>query len=313
MSRAVEALQNRAEVLKLARMLHREPDTLAYLEELPLIELRALRDEVTEALWSADDAVFGKLAAASRLLPHSVSATISERAFGPLVTARLAGRLEPSRAVDVAAKLSTGFLADVAIELDPRRASAVIAGIPAQRIAEITAELVARGEWVTMGRFVGHLTDGALSAALHAMDNAELLRIGFVLEDKGRLDTIIALLPEPRIEGITSGAAEHDLWLEALDLLSHLNERNRRRIANNALELDPAALEDILAAVIEHELWDEVLLVAERDPALQAKLVDQLPSLPEEQRRAMAARASADGTAERLGPLGEALRDLSAA
>jgi hypothetical protein len=294
-------------------MLHREPDTLAYLEELPLADVRALRDEVTETLWSADDAVFGKLAAASRLLPHAVSATISERAFGPLVTAGLAGRLEPSRAVDVAAKLSTGFLADVAIEMDPRRASAVIAGIPAEQIAEITAELVARGEWVTMGRFVGHLTDGALSAALETMDNAQLLRIGFVLEDKSRLDAIIAMLPQTRIEHFISAAAEHDLWLEALDLLSHLSDRNRHRIANSGLELEPAALEDIIAAVIEHELWDEVLLVAERDPALQAKLVEQLPSLPEEQRRAMAARAATDGTAGRLGALGEALEGLSTA
>jgi hypothetical protein len=310
MSRTTEALQTRAEILKLARILHREPDTLQYLEAVPLADVVALRNQATEVLWNADDGVLAKLAAASRLLPTAVSATISERAFGPLLTARLASRLEPARAVDVAGKLSTGFLADVAVELDPRRASAVIAGIPPDRIAEITAELVRRGEWVTAGRFVGHLSDGSLEAALDVIDDPALLRIGFVLEDKGRLDAIIALLAPRRIKGLIVAAAEHDLWLEALDLLSHLGERHRRRFAATALALDQASLESLLAAVIEHDLWDEVLIVAETDPALQAELAERLPRLPDAQRKALVQRAAQDGTAGRLGVLGEALAKI---
>jgi hypothetical protein len=108
-----------------------------------------------------------------------------------------AGRLEPSRAVAVAGKLSTDFLADVAVELDPRRTSAVIAGIPARRIGAITAELVRRAEYVTMGQFVGHLGDEALRAALDEMSDADVLRVGFVLEDKGGLDRLVGP-PESR-------------------------------------------------------------------------------------------------------------------
>ena len=87
---------------------------------------------MTETLYDADGGSLGRLAAASRLLPAGLTATIGQRAFGPLLSARLAGLLDPDRAVDVAAKLPPPFLADVAIELDPRRASELIAGTAAR-------------------------------------------------------------------------------------------------------------------------------------------------------------------------------------
>jgi hypothetical protein len=67
--------------------------------------------------------------------------------------------LETDKAVEVAAKLPPPFLADVAVELDPRRASDLIAKIAPALIGQVTGELVARREYVTMGRFVGHLGD----------------------------------------------------------------------------------------------------------------------------------------------------------
>jgi hypothetical protein len=272
LSRASDTVQARAEILKLARMLEREPSSLAYLETVPLADLRTLRAQITQALWSPDGSGIGKLAAAAKLLPAGLSATISERALGPVISAQLAARLEPSRAVDVAAKLPTPFLADVAIELDPRRTSAVIAGIAPQRIGEITAELVARGEYVTMGQFVGHLDDDALRAALAAMDSADVLRVGFVLEDKDGLDRLLALMAPGRIAGIIGAAAEADLWLEALDLLGHLGPARRRQMIASARSLDDSVLQRIVAIVVEHELWPEARLIAEQDPRLEAKL-----------------------------------------
>ena len=129
MSRAAELLQSHAEVMKLARLLDREPDQLAYLERLSPADLRALRDSVTETLYDAHGGALGRLAAASRLLPSGLTATIGQRAFGPLLSARLAGLLDTDKAVDVATKLPPPFLADVAVELDPRRASDLIASI----------------------------------------------------------------------------------------------------------------------------------------------------------------------------------------
>ena len=42
-----------------------------------------------------------------------------------------------------------------------------------------------------MGRFVGHLNDDAIVAAVQEMDDGQLLRVAFVLEEKERLDRLV--------------------------------------------------------------------------------------------------------------------------
>jgi hypothetical protein len=295
MSRAADLLHTHAEVLKLARLLGREPDQLDYLERLSPADLRQLRESVTVTLYDGDGGSLSRLAAASRVLPAGLTATISQRAFGPLLSARLAGLLEPGRAVDVASKLPPPFLADVAIELDPRRASELIAGLSPQLIAAITAELVGRGEHVTMGRFVGHLHDDAVIAAIGVMDDRALLRVAFVLEDKSQLGRLLATLPASRMAGVLAAAAEDSLWVQALDLLNHLPARQRRRMVTAALALDEPVVDAILDAIIEHDLWSEATLIAEHDDTLRTKLVERLDALPARRRRAALQRATESG------------------
>lgn len=307
MSQAAELLQGRAEVLKLARLLGRGPDDLAYLEQLPPEELKELRNGVTEALYDDGGGSLSRLAAVSRILPAGLTATISQHAFGPLLSARLAGMMEPARAVDVAAKLPPPFLADIAVEMDPRRASDLLASMPPALIADVTRELAQRGEHVTMGRFVGHLHDDAVAAALGAMDDRTLLQVAFVLEDRGQLGHLLTNLPRRRVAGIIDAAAHNDLWVEALDLLNHVSPRQRREMVTTAVALEEDSREKILAAVIEHELWDEAVLIAEYDPTLQTRLVERLREMPARRRRKAAARARERGILDRLGVVGQAL------
>ncbi len=300
MSRAADLLQAHAEVMKLARLLGRDPAGLAYLERLPPDDLRLLRDGVTEALYDAHGGSLRRLAAGSRLLPAGLTATIGQRAFGPLLSARLAGMLETDKAVEVAAKLPPPFLADVAVELDPRRASDLIAKIAPALIGQVTGELVARREYVTMGRFVGHLGDDAIAAAVGAMDDEAVLQVAFVLEDRRHLSRLLARLPKGRSEGIVGAAAREGLWLEALDLLNHLSKRQRRDMVTATLALDEPSLQAILDAIIDHDLWDEVLLIAEHDETIQQRLGRRLAALPARRRREVAQRARDASALERL-------------
>jgi hypothetical protein len=307
MSRAADLLQAHAEVLKLARILGRDPDTLAYLERLPPEDLRQLRDNVTEALYDAHVGSLGRLAAASRLLPAGLTATIGQRAFGPLLSARLAGMLETDKAVEVAAKLPPPFLADVAVELDPRRASDLIAKIAPALIGQVTAELTARREYVTMGRFVGHLSDDSVDAAMARMDDEAVLQVAFVLEDRGQLSRLLGRLPKGRSAGIIDAAAREGLWLEALDLLNHISNRQRREMVSATLSLSEPAFEAILDTIVEHDLWDEVLLIAEHDDTIQERLGRRLAALPARSRREIAQRARDADALERLLALDQAL------
>ena len=277
-----------SEILKLARLLERQPQSLEYLTELPTADLRRLREQVTDVLFDANHKTLTRLAAASKLLPATLTAAIAQRAFGPLLAARIAGLLEPARAVEVAAKLPPKFLADVAVELDPRRASDVIARIPPAQIKAVAAELVLRHEYVAMGRFVGHLPEQSVRASLEVIDDADLLRLGFVLEQKESLGSLVGLLSEKRLDGLIDAAAEHDLWAEALDLLNHLDKRRRRKLVERAVDKGPPVLEPLVVTAERRDMWDEVLalesaigdasrdrfigFIEERHPELQEKL-----------------------------------------
>ena len=231
-----EALRSRAEVMKLARLLRREPDQLAYLGRLAPEDLRVLREQVTDMLFEAHDGTLRRLAAASRLLPVGLVAMLGQHAFGAMLSARISGLLDPARAVDIAAKMPPDFLADIAVELDPRPASDVIARMPAERIAEITRELMRRGECVTMGRFVGHLGNVALRSSVAEIDDATLLRTAFVLEDRDRIDALADLVGEDRIARLADVAEREGLWPEALDLLMNLD---RERVAEGLARMEP--------------------------------------------------------------------------
>lgn len=223
-----EHIELRAEILKLARLLGRAPEEFAYLEALSAAELGRLREQVTELLFDSHLGTLNRLAAASRLLPTGAVAQMGEKVFGPLLSARITGRLDPDKAVDVAARLPDAFLADVAIELDPRRASEVIARIPPERIGAVSAELVARGEYVTMGRFVGHLPAASIRAALDASDPADTLQVALVLENKDRLGELLELLGPERLEEMLAAADRQELGAEARELLAEAEIVSKR-------------------------------------------------------------------------------------
>jgi hypothetical protein len=231
-----DAFRSRAEVMKLARLMRREPEQLEYLERLAPEDLRAFREQVTDLLFDAHDATLQRLASASRLLPVGLVAIIAQHAFGAMLSARVAGLLDPHRAAEMAAKLPPEFLADIAVDIDPRRASDVIAGMPPEQILRVTRELTRRGDYVTMGRFVGHLSEAALRSSVSAIDDATLLRTAFVLEDRGRIDALAELVGEDRIAALADVAEREQLWPEALDLLIHLD---RERVASGLGRLEP--------------------------------------------------------------------------
>ncbi|WP_328606719.1 hypothetical protein OG943_43640 [Amycolatopsis sp. NBC_00345] len=219
------------EILKLARVLGVEPERLAYLAEVDVADLRLFREQATTTLFDANLVVLERMALASRLLPAPLIAKIAEKVFGPLLCARIAGLVDVSRGVDVAKRLPPRFLAEVAAELDPRRATSIITRIPIDTVLAVARELTRRQDWITLGRFVGHLPDPTVRRSLSLLDDAALLRTAYVLDDKTRIDHVMGLLPEGRLPGlIRAAAADETLWEPALDVLSHLGEARRAAV-----------------------------------------------------------------------------------
>jgi hypothetical protein len=257
----MEPLARRAEVVKLARLLNADAGELEPLEAVAAEDLRELRERVTELLFDGHMGAFRKAVHASGILPVGVSATIAERAFGPLLCARLAGLVGTQRAVDVARHLSPDFLADVAVHMDPRRASDVIGGVPAERVVEVAVRLAERGEHVVMGRFTGHLSTKALQRTLDALEDDDLLQIAFTLEEG--LERAAALMPEGRMLEILRCAAAADLWPEAFALLDDLAPERRAELARMVTR-DHDLRASLLAAADREGLGDEAREILEQ-------------------------------------------------
>jgi len=254
-------LETSAESLKLARLLGVPDSDLHYLADVPAEELRALRERVTESFFDAGAQTLTRVAAAAKLLPSALVASIAQRAFGPLLCARAASAVDASKAIDVARRLPSGFLADVTIELDPRRVADIISRVPESLVVPVAAELGRRQEHVTMGRFLAFVPDHAVAAAMTALSDEALLRTAFVLEHKDRLDHALGLLPPGRLAGIISQASDLDLWPEALDLLEHLSDARRGPIADVVAEQEPDVIAALVRAVSESAIWESLLPV----------------------------------------------------
>lgn len=326
-----EQLAALAEITKLARLLDvKEPRDLDFLLELPTAALRAFRERVTDRLFDADAARLKRVAAASKLVPAAISAKAARHAFGPLLCASIASMMEPSRGVAIAEQLPTPFLADTAVQLDPRRAASLISAMPAKVVAGVAQKLLDQEDHITMGRFVGVLPDASLRAAAPVMGDPDLLRIGFLLEDKSRLDNVVEILAD-RLPGIVRAAHEDDMWAEAIDLLGSVGPDNKARLGDVAASAGDAVLEGLICAVDRLDAWEALLpvtramsrdsleviaqhsaihqearLTAVVDVALNQGLwLDLLPlaaQLPTPQREFIAARVAQE-PAERLGDL----------
>lgn len=232
------ALETKAEIRKLARILGVGDEELAFATAVPAAELAAFREAAVDVLYDDNAPQLRRAADAARLLPEPVLVRIAGTALGPTLCALLAGHVSPRLAVAIAERLDIEYLAQVAARMDPRRAVAVVTRMPVRRIRDVAAEMAASGEHVAMGRFVAHLPDEALLACVDVLDATDLLLIAFVLEGKreaaDRVARLVHALDEERVDRLAAEARSAGLDDELTDLLAHLPPDLRRRVQGAA-------------------------------------------------------------------------------
>jgi len=253
----VTAPVHNPEVIKLGHVLGVTPQRLSELDglaDVPAEDLRALRRQIGEALFRADKQHFVKVAALSKAVPTAVAAKLTEHALPPLLAARTAELLEPQRAAELVRRLPDAYLADVAMAMDPARSPRVIAGIPAERVARVAAELARRGEWVVIGGFVAQVSRDGLVASVRTFDGEQLLRISYVLDDLGRLDEIAAALSDAQLDEMLAAAAAQQLWPELSALLAHVGDQAIVRLEGRVAAAPDAVGDPIRRAATAGEL-----------------------------------------------------------
>jgi len=236
-------LEHRAEIQRLARVLTADPSELAFLDGAVPADLRALRGALADELFERHRRSFERAVALADRLPGPLTAKLAQHAMGAVLGARAASLLSPEKAADLARRLPPPFLADVAENIDLRRVGPLLAGIPVPTLQATAAELRRREQWVVLGMFVGHIETTVLERLLEVLDGEALLRTALVVERPEHIDGILAVLDDPRIDEVLEAAHRHDLWSEAVWLLSQLSAPQRERIIAAIERLQADALD----------------------------------------------------------------------
>ncbi|MCX3063451.1 hypothetical protein [Streptomyces beihaiensis] len=286
-----DTLQNRAEVLKTGQALGIEPERLDFLTALPAADVRRFREQAVAALFDGAPEMLDRIAAATKLVPAGIAAAISQKALGPRLAAAVAGRLDPARAADIIEKLPVAFTARACAHLDPRRIAGIVDRLDEGLVVRIAVDLAQQGDHLTMGRFVGYLRDSALTRILPQVDDAAVLRTGFLVDRPEQLGRIVALMGEERLGSVIAAASGERLWPEALAVAGMVTGEQRTRIAELAADQPREGLEALVATVAEQDLWESLLpLVALLDDA-RRRTVAALPSLRDDDLLADVVRA----------------------
>lgn len=240
----MNALAIKAEHLKLARLLGCSEACVAGLEGLDVAGLRQLREACTSMLFDGDRERLQKVVSTSRLLPKALKAIVAEKALGATLGSRVAGLLPPDEAADIATRVSLAFNTEVTLHIDPRSAVELLRRIPISLVVAVTREVLKRGEYIAMARFVDALSDEQIQASMAVIDDEAMLRIGFFVESPERLEEVVGLMSAEHLQQVVAVAAKPELDLSGpvLAMLSGVSQRLRVRMVEAALTHPDAAV-----------------------------------------------------------------------
>ncbi|HSW13545.1 MAG TPA: hypothetical protein VLI06_11945, partial [Solimonas sp.] len=278
-------LAARSELMKLARSFEAAPEQLAFLATLPSEALRHLRLALLDRYHDERRRLFQRLARVERWLPLWLTVLIARWWLGPQLTARLAGVMPAEHAALITRRLAPEFMAEVAAWLDPRRARELILLVPVDRIVAVAMAMLARRDYVTLGRFVEYVSDEAVRAVGERVeDEGELLEIVFHVDSKNRLDHLVRVLPQERVRKailIVQDTSRRELWPKILALVTNVGYELKRELGDLAASQGESVLESIVNVAQEEELWEDLLpVVACLSEATQRQVVN-LPVLRE--------------------------------
>ena len=188
-------LRRRIEVEKIAAELESEVSELAFLLDRTPEELRELRTLITTAIFARHEERVRLIAGLSKRLPTALTAKIAESALGPVVSARIAGALDPSDAVKLAGHVSPEFLTQLSVALDPARVAPLVAEMPESLTIDVGRRMLAEGQLLVLGRFVSVVPTQTALAVLDGAEPAALLQVALYADDADAVARVAQALP----------------------------------------------------------------------------------------------------------------------
>ena len=267
------SLETRAELLKLARVLSTDPHELVFLEEADPGELRELRASISDRLLAGNREHFERIVALGRHLPSRVAAGFTQHALGAQLSGRAASLLTADELAEFASRLPAEFVADVAAVMDLRSVGSLLDRIDTAKVVEVTRVLIERQDWVTMGAFGGRIGRDALIQVIGMLDGEALARVGFLLENRSRLDEIQGLLDDEKLQELLIAAGECDLIPETIYLVDALSDDSVIRVGRILGELNQERQEALAAKLLKDaDLLRAAQRLIDSSPPVQATI-----------------------------------------
>lgn len=249
---------SRAELLRIANLMGVGPEDIEFLGQLSAESLYEFRQQLI-GIYFEENPSLKRLAKIANMLPSSVIAKITQEAIGPILAARVVGEVDTKAAVGILKRVPIDFICDTAVQADPRRVIPLFSEAPTQIAMDVADELIARKEYVAIGQLIAFVEDDVMDHALSNASDIDILKSSFLVEDKERLGDGVAMLSDARVRSLIKTAAKKEMWLEALDLMSHLDLEEFRRVSTQAMSLDDATLDALLVFVNANDLWHVAL------------------------------------------------------
>lgn len=245
---------SRAEVLRIANLMGLDGEDIGFLANLSPEALHEFRMRLIDVYFEENPAL-ARFARLAGMVPSALIAKMTVDAIGPVLAARIVGQVDTKTAIGVLKRVPIDFLCDTAIQADPRRIQPMFKESPYEISCAIADELVRRKEYVAIGQMIAYVEDAVMHHALGNASEIDILYSSFMVEDKDKLGHGVAMLSDERIHAVVQTAAQEGMWLEALDLMSHLETDEFRRIVSQAMQLDQDTLGELLDFAHSNDLW----------------------------------------------------------
>lgn len=252
-------LRSRGEVIKLATELGAPVERLEFLAEHDTERIRELRTAASAAMFGRNEERLLRLAALANLIPPALTAKIAAVALGPMLSARVAGVLNPTDAVKLAKHLDPVFLTELSKSLDPKRVEPILRRLPVDLVVDVGRRLLAQGEHLTLGRFTSAVDVQAALGVVEGSDPAGVLQVALNTEDPGALEAIVAGLDDSMLAGVLRAAVEDGAYDDALALLASLSTTSTRRLIGQLHVIEPGERNELVAAVVRNDAWHHIL------------------------------------------------------
>lgn len=266
------------ELTKLARELGVDESELDFLTALSPERLGEVRTTVSDAMFTRYEPRVRRIAALAKLLPAPLTAKIAQHALGPVLSGRIASVMDSAEAARLATRLPQTFLTDLSIYLDPHRVEPIVRRLPDELVIAIGTALLARGDYLTLGRFVAVVSTEVALCVVEDASPTGLLQVALMTEEPTALEGIIADLAPERLAAVIQTAADEERQRESVALVTTLPEASRTRVMGCLEPIGSETLTSFVQAVAEHDAWPAILPTLAGIPR---PLLSRLVNLPD--------------------------------